>query len=208
VDNFSEYVGDLRQITGIVRESESGLPVFIHAHSMGAVVALLAVLPDQDAYQGLVLASPAIRIATHVPAFVVNIVAKLAWFLPKLRVGSMIKPGNLSHDPDIVSAYGEDPLVIGTVTLSWLASMLAAQREILRSAGAITTPALVLHSLADPVASIAGTERLVGRMRPDLVTFREYAAPFHELHNEIAAQREIVLHDVAGWLNRRLDPSP
>jgi len=204
VADFSEYVADLRQITGLVQEREPGLPIFIYAHSMGAVVALLGVLHDPNSYKGLIIASPAIAIGSSIPGWMLKMGSMLAKFLPTKETSSQIEPSNLSHDPEIVAAYKNDTLVEGTVTLGWLASMLAAQKKVLRAAPEINVPLLILHSCADQVAAIAGTHQLIERLPKDKATYHEYAEAYHELHNETGAVRAAVLNDVEDWLDHQL----
>ncbi len=93
-----------------------------------------------------------------IPGWLVKTAGVLAKFLPTMQVPSLIEAGNLSHDPEIVADYDMDTLVESTITLGWLASMLAAQKEALRAAPEIAVPVLVLHSRADPVAAVAGTQ--------------------------------------------------
>ncbi len=204
VRNFSKYVADFQQITAAVRERESGLPVFVYAHSMGTVVALLGVDREPTYYRGLIIASPAIAMGSTIPGWLVKTGGVLGKFLPNFKVPSLIEPGNLSHDPKIAADYEKDTLVGGTVTLGWLASMLDAQKEALLRAPDIAVPVLVLHSQADLVADISGTRQLTARLPKEKVTFHEYARPYHELHNEIATERTVFLNDVLDWLNRQL----
>lgn len=204
VNDFSDYVADLQQITGIVQDREPGKPIFIYAHSMGTLVALLTVLHEPHHYRGLVIASPAITIGTGTPGWLLKIGSLLGKVLPGVHVSSQIEPANLSHDPAIVTAFEHDALVEGNVTLGWLGSILAAQQQVLRLAHAISIPVLALHSRADPIAAVNGTRELVQRMPQDKVTYHEYAEAYHELHNETAALRDTVLHDIRNWLEQQL----
>lgn len=204
VADFSDYVSDLRLITGLVQEREPGLPLFLYAHSMGAVVALLGVLRNPTGYKGLIIASPAMAIGSTFPDWMVKTGDVLAKFLPTLKVPSLIKTVDLSRDPEIIAAYERDTLVEKTVTLGWLAGILAAQKEILRAAPEIVVPVLLLHSRADAVAAIIGTHRLVERLPQNKVTLHEYAHLSHELHNAPRTERSAVLNDIGDWLNRHL----
>lgn len=205
VADFSEYITDLQLITEVVQKREPGRPLYIFAHSMGAVVALLAVLRNSAAYRGLVLASPAVAIGSGVPGWVIRAGELLARHMPTLRVPSMITADRLSHDADVINSYKKDTLVESSVTLSWLTSMLKAQREILHEAPAFPLPLLILQSRADSVADIAGTYKLMERLPKDRLSFKEYLNLYHELTNEVEADRLAVLHDVSDWLNRQID---
>lgn len=204
VADFTEYVADLHQLTKLIQERESGLPIFIYAHSMGTVVALLAVLHDRDSYHGLILASPAISIGSSIPGWLLKIAALIGKLLPSKHVQSQIAPAFLSHDPEIIELYKRDTMVEDTVTLGWLSNMLAAQKEILRAAQTITVPMLVLHSRSDKIADIAGTRALVSRLPQNKFTYHEYDNAYHELHNEINEMRGPLLHDIKDWLEQQV----
>jgi alpha-beta hydrolase superfamily lysophospholipase len=117
---------DVKSVRDMAAAAHPGLPVVLFGHSMGGLIALNAAIHDPTAYdalavwnsnfnpgpagraaQGILLAERALK-GSDVPSTL----------LPKLTFGAWGRsiPGRrtdfdwLSHDPDLVDAYIEDPL--------------------------------------------------------------------------------------------------
>ena len=204
VNNFLEYAEDLQLIISKIHSENPTLPVFLFSHSMGTLVALTnsIVFPDTK-LAGIILSSCAIMPGRSLPSWALKLTHPLARFVPRLRVPTFIPVNSLSHDAAVIDSYKYDELVEGTVTLGWLRSFSDAQKEIFDKVDRIRVPLLVLHSRADPIASIDGVRDLLASVKSEDVTFIEFQSLFHELHNEVQLDREQVFKNIFDWCAER-----
>ncbi|ADG98325.1 conserved hypothetical protein [Segniliparus rotundus DSM 44985] len=206
--DFAQYDEDLRAALAVIREELGEVPLFVHGHSTGGLIAPLSVArlrldPSCDVsrmVRGLVLNSPFVELPTPAP---VRFVAKgLAATLGRIAPAAALPQSELA-------AYGESihknyrgewdynlqrkPLLGPPLRLGWLLAVVNAQRE-LRNSANIAVPALVLHSdrsylagsdpertdTADAVLQVAHIKRWAGRAGP-LATAAEIAGARHDV---------------------------
>ncbi len=204
VGRFDDFHDDLDRIAARVRtlaeRSHRGHPrLVLLGHSLGGLIALNHVIDRPGAFAGLVVSSPFVA-----PTFTLSGLRRVAidvlgQLLPTLRVRASIDSRWLSHDPDVVRAYAEDPHVLHHITLGLWRHIGLAQRRLLERAGEIRLPALFLVSGSDQVVNAVPTYdvfRRLGSADKRLITYDGY---FHEVLNEIG--RERVLADLLGWLD-------
>ena len=205
VNNFLEYAEDLQLIISKVLSENSVTPVFLFSHSMGTLVALTNCIafPDNK-LAGVILSSCAIKPGRSLPSWALKLINPLARLIPRLRVPTFIPVNGLSHDPAIANSYRRDELVESAVTLGWLRSFSDAQKEIFYNVEKIRVPLLVLHSQADPIASIEGVQDMLALVKSEDVTFIEFQSLFHELHNEVLSDREQVYKNIFDWCAERV----
>jgi lysophospholipase len=198
VADFAQYVGDLLRVCEAEQAGRGGRPHLV-AHSMGAVVALLAARRHPDRWRSLVVQGFPLLLGRNIPKGLAPLVRVLP-LLHRLRVSSGIRAEDLSHDPEVVASYRRDPLVTAGVTLGWGAAFLAALDELREGAAAIRCPLLVLHGGDDAVARAEGSRWLAaGTGDRELIV---YPGLKHELHNERAGDRARVFADIRAWLDR------
>ncbi len=194
VNEFDEYVGDLRMIVDRVRTDR---PLVIYGHSMGGLIATAyaeSAHPQPDLY---VLSAPAL--AANIPT-PLRVVAKLAGrVLPGIRIKAPTKGSQLSRDPAVGEAYFADPLVDLRATARFGSELLAAMDEATASVQKVRVPALVIHGGDDTLVPPAASAPLAA---VDGVERRVFPGLRHEMHNEPEALE--VLDFVAGWLDGRL----
>jgi alpha-beta hydrolase superfamily lysophospholipase len=126
----------------------------------------------------------------------VAIARLLSGLLPRLSLDLGIAAESLSHDPSVVSAYRDDPLVEKRATVRWGTEALRAIDSITQHAGAITAPLLIIHGAVDPLAMPAGSRWLA-----DVVahaTLLVYEGALHEPHND--PEFADAASDVADWI--------
>jgi alpha-beta hydrolase superfamily lysophospholipase len=117
---------------------------------------------------------------------------------PTLRMHNPLRNEDLSHDPVVVAAAGNDPLSHRVTTTRWAAETFAAQRTTLAGAGRLESPLLVLYADDDPIADPRATEELFRRASSSDKTSRCYAGFYHEIFNEVG-RAEVFAH-LAAWL--------
>lgn len=206
VDSFDDYLGDLASFVARALEEAAGLPVFLVGHSMGGLLALMHLQGQADPrIRAGVISGPLLRLAFEPPGWKTAVGKVLSGVLPRLRLAHGLAAEHLSRDPDVVRAYGDDPLVFDRCSTRWYTAMVEAMAR--ANAGpAPRIPTLWLHGEDDRINHIEGTRAFL--TRPDALGARLVAYPgmYHEVFNEVG--RERVLADVIEFLRSQLGADP
>jgi acylglycerol lipase len=108
----------------------------------------------------------------------------------------------VSRDPQVVKDYDADPLNHhGKLAARTVAELSKAIDGFPDAVTRFELPMLVMHGTADRLTPIAGSEMVVERAGSTDTTFKRYEGLYHELLNE--PERELVLNDIADWLDAR-----
>ncbi len=202
--SFSEYLDDvdvaLEQVLGHAPEG----PLFLLGHSMGGLIAARYAEHGAHAAElaGLVLSSPYVQLAMPVPSWQQAMGRLMSSVWPGFAQETGLDPSGLSHDPEVVRAYAEDPLVFTRARARWFVEITAAQEAVVADADRITLPVLLWQGSADPVVSPEGTRRLHGAIASAdkrLIVFDDL---FHEPLNE--ADSAQVFQALGSWLEAHL----
>lgn len=199
VARFAEYLDDVERLAA---ELPTGVPTFLFGHSLGGLIALRTVeRRGADGFAGLILSAPSLGLAGPARPWRDRAAAVLSRVAPTLDQPNGIDPDDLSHDPDAVAAYRNDPLVHDRITPRLFDEMRRAMRTAAEEAHRVSVPVLLVapgqdRIVATPTA-LAVAERFAGE-----VTVRAYPELYHEALNE--AQGAAVADDIAGWIEARL----
>ena len=201
VERFDDYLADLGLFLGRVREAAHGAPVFLVAHSNGALIAARYLLDKPDDVRGTVFSSPYFKLKLAVSPLKIFAGRLVNRVLPALPMKNELKPEDLTRDVAIQQATRSDPLYQQIATPRWFTESSAAQETVLRRASEFVAPFLCLVGSADPIADpAAGREFFEGATSKDK-QFKQYDGLLHELFHE--PERELVFKDVLAWLDAR-----
>lgn len=190
-------------IDSLLRESARrypGVPSFLYGHSLGGNLVLNYGLRRQPGLAGVIATSPWLRLAFAPPAWKVMIGRLMDRLVPRFTLPSGIDPVDLSHDPAVVSAYVNDPLVHDRLSARLGVGALENGQWALEHAGEFSLPLLLLHGGADRCTS-ADASREFARKAGSRCTLKIFDGLYHELHNEY--EREEVISLIINWLERR-----
>jgi alpha-beta hydrolase superfamily lysophospholipase len=154
-----------------------------------------------DRLTGLIVTGTALQDALEMPAWKRRLATVLSGVTPSLKMSGGVPLSGLSHDPAVAVAFQADPL-----THPWGTPRLATEAEVVRaqirqSAATWHVPTLMLHGAADSICLAEGARQFAASTLPGVVTYREYAGLYHEIHNE--PEREQVFRDMEAWLQAR-----
>ncbi len=190
---------DLEQV--VAWADPGARPVVMLGHSMGSLIATLAVLESPDRYAALVLSGTALDAGADVGAPLVVALKRMARLAPRARLSPPLDVEGICSDPAVVRAYEEDPLVDhGRPRLGTALGILRAAEAIRKRADRITLPTLLLHGDDDPLTPISGAEWMESNVGADDVELRRYVGR-HEIFNEPIGSE--VVDDVIAWLADR-----
>jgi len=203
VDNFDQYVEDEKKLYDIVKENHSNSKYFMLGHSMGSGIAIYFTKKYEDLLDGLILSGTGSAAGGEVSwflKFISKIFSKLA---PKMTIDPNLDPESLSHDPKVVQAYEEDPLVHHkevTTRLGYeMIKKFGKVEDIIKK---FNLPLLVQCGSEDE--AMHGIEELQKHFKMDDKTVKIYDGLYHEVYNEIKEKREKVLDDLANWLDNHI----
>lgn len=201
---FTEYLDDLDAFLQRVRSQSNGLPLFIVAHSHGALVTAtsLATRGAPEGLAGVVLSSPYFRLRLEPSSFQLfqaKFVGKLIPFLP---VKNPLTVEQLTKDASMRAWSEKDTLRHAVVTPKWFTESNAAQDAVFASAGRITQPLLVVHGAEDPVAQPQASKTWFDAVASADKKYVALEGMLHEPFSEVARDEAIAL--VAGWMSERV----
>lgn len=193
-------LGDLRQLTGIIRRENPDAPVVLLGHSLGSLMAQKLLNRHASDYSAAVLSGTVYRMPGHMNPGDLN---------KRHRALGTTGYEWLSRDAAVAEAFLDDPL-----TFTADVRRLFGIRDGLRLYGrpARRLPDLPLLIMIGSDDSLGG-ERSAGRLaeayrrRSGLsdVQLRVYPDARHELFNEL--NRDDVIADLVGWLDTRTGAS-
>jgi alpha-beta hydrolase superfamily lysophospholipase len=176
--------------------SKFEMPPLLFGHSMGGLFAARFALAQMSPLRGLILSSPALAVSlSSGQRLLLKLMSKIA---PGLAVPNGLSPRYLSHDPKVVSAYQSDPLVHGKISSRLLLRMLDAMQYCQAHAAALMIPCLMVVAGDDHLIDANGSRQFFPQLPAGLATMRMYDDFYHEIFNEVDAQR--VFADVRAWL--------
>jgi alpha-beta hydrolase superfamily lysophospholipase/SAM-dependent methyltransferase len=175
------------------------------AHSVGAVVAATWVHDYAPPIRALVLATPALAVKLYVPLAIPSLRA-LSKVKPKSFVKSYVKSKMLTHDPAQAAAYDADPLISKQIAVNILLDLHDTSRRLIRDAGAIAMPALVLAAGSDWVVKNSAARRFFGRLSSPVKEMHVYPGMGHAIFHEVG--RADVARRVRDFVARQFERPP
>jgi len=177
-------------------ELASSAPL-LFGHSMGGLFAARFAVAGMSPLRGLILSSPGL--ALRLSRVQLGLLKMMSMLAPGLAVPNGLDVNHLSHDPAVAQAYGDDPLVHNKISARLLSSMLLAGKFALDQAHTLAIPTLLVIAGDDRIIDPDGSRRFFAALPPAIATLRDYDGMYHEIFNEIGAER--VFADVRRWLD-------
>ncbi|TGM00949.1 alpha/beta hydrolase [Leptospira barantonii] len=202
-DSFDLYVRDLSDFAKEVLKRERKDRFFLLGHSLGGAVTLRYSQEgiNQDNILGLILGSPALRVRMD---FKKNLKRIAAGFLSKISPSTIVDAEldlhYLSHDPEVIEAYQQDPLVHGKVSLKMGTELLEIGPKLIKKANVLRCPTLILHGQEDGLIDYNGSTELYKNLIYRNKRIKIYPGLYHELMNEFPEHRDVVLSDIRDFL--------
>ena len=223
VDAFNMMLGDIHQLSGIIKEEFPAAPLFLLGHSMGSFLAQGYIARWGGELKGAILSG------TAGPANMLAGIGQLVAYLEMLRVGrkgksnllyslsfgsfnKQFQPARtdfdwLSRDHAEVDKYIADPFCGGIFPAAFFYDMFKYLRQThkreLISRIPQDLPLYIFSGSCDPVGANAKSVRLLINLYQKLgikdLNFKFYPDGRHEMLNEI--NREEVMADVIKWLD-------
>jgi len=197
VDSWSKWLDDTAAFVAYVETQTTGEVVPL-GHSFGGVVMLSAARAGTlTRSKRFVVSSPALKLHLKVPLWKAAGAKVLSKIAPTLALDNEVDPGTVSRIPEVVSAYGTDPLVHGKISSRLFEEWRQAAADNLAHADEINLPFLILAGTDDRLIDPAGSQELHEKT-PGRSDLRMLAGRYHEPFNDLGSDE--VFKTVAEWL--------
>jgi alpha-beta hydrolase superfamily lysophospholipase len=225
-DSFNWMVKDMAELTDRIKQSHSGLPIFLMGHSMGSFLTQQYMYRFPSKVRGIILSGSngkqrsALGIAVKIAAFEArfrgeNYRSKLLSSLTFGAYNKAFRPTRsnfdwLSRDTAEVDAYINDPYCGAVFTAGFFRDFFKGLQEIHLTENMRKIPKdlpiYVFSGEKDPVGGMGKGVRQLLKMYHELglyqVSSTLYPEGRHEMLNEL--NREEVMSDLLAWLEMRL----
>lgn len=203
VEKFSDFTEILDTFLKQVKEWQREVPIFMVAHSMGALIGLTYLTENQSQFKGALISGPPVKIPKNVSGVTIFVGKILSKILPKAGVIGVDAEG-VSRDPEVVKAYLEDPLVFKGKTPARLAAeMLKAITNLETTVSDIELPIFIIQGGADRIVDPTGAKEVYEKISSKDKSIKYYDEYYHEVFNDIGF--ETPLKDVQFWLDKQLE---
>ncbi|MCX7677886.1 MAG: lysophospholipase [Spirochaetes bacterium] len=208
IDSYDQYANDVAKFVGWVKSRHPGIPIFIIAHSNGALIALyygLTIGQDED-IKGFILSSPWLKNKVEVPPILLKLSKILVKIVPTLAIKPEPLIGKLTHDKDITARHYADEAaglrgthasvrlgVESMKTQEWVLNNIAFWKKF---------PVFAVVAGQDMLADPEVSESALKKIPAKLLTYHRYEENYHENFNEL--NREKIFIQISQWINKIL----
>lgn len=174
------------------------------AHSVGAVIAATWVHDYAPPIRALALATPALRVKLYVP-FAIPGLRAWQWLNQgnKKFIKSYVKSKMLTHDAEQAARYDRDPLIAKAIAVNILLGLHDASTRLMRDAGAIRVPTLLVAGGADWVVKLSAEDRLFDGLASPWKRMRVFPGMYHDVLHE--SDRREVWDEIRQFIHRAFD---
>lgn len=189
------------QLVKTASEKYPGVPLILYGHSMGGNLVLNYAIRNGSGVKAVVGSSPYLRLAFVPPKWKVTLANVMGSLLPGLQQPTGLATAMLSHDPAVVKAYENDPLVHDKITVAYYLSIEKSGEWAIQHAAELKVPTLVFHGAGDQITSHEATREFAENAQGN-AELKLWDNLYHETHNEPEYRQ--VLGYVADWIEKTL----
>ena len=193
--DFNEMPDDLKTIMDLAKKENSGQAVFLIGHSMGGFTAAAFGTKYPAEVAGIVLSGALTR-------YNKELFGPLPMDLPADTYLDNELGEGVCSDPEVVKAYGEDPLVEKKISVGLINEFAPGIAWLKENAESFVDPVLVLHGNEDGLVAEKDSRDFYGEIGSIDKTLKIYASLMHEIFNEPSKYK--IYDEVIEWIDERL----
>ncbi len=179
--------------------------IIVIAQSVGAVLVSTWVHDYAPKIRGMILASPAFKVKLYVP-FARPGLALMKHFRGLFFVNSYVKGKYLTHDPERVASFNQDPLITRAIAVNILLDLYSTAERIVADAQAITVPTQLLISGDDFVVHRSPQTRFFDGLRSTIKEQHILPGFYHDTLGE--KDRELAFAKMRSFIDSLYERSP
>lgn len=202
--SLDAYMQDIRSFFKYLVTRYPDIPHFLYGHSLGGLLSLTYAIQYSKGLKGVVVTGAALRSALQEQKVKVAMAKVLGSLMPTMMLQSGLDVQALSHDPNVIQAYINDPLVHDKISMGFGKSSLSAIDLCFARAKDFLPPLLIMHGKADRITYPSGSEDFASLARETNrdVTLKLWDGLYHEIHNE--PEKAEVIQFMIDWLDKHL----
>lgn len=196
--NFNEYILDVKEFYGLVKNKEETKNIFLLGHSLGGLITLRFAQEFGQNLKGVIVSSPALKSLVSSSVFKIYLINLLSNILPEITFFNQVNPDYLSHNKQVIENYRNDKLVHRRISARCFTEMSKAMLEVYKKVGLIKLPCLMLQAGDDKIVSASAVSSFFKRLQAPKKQLNVYPGFYHELFNE--PENEKVFNDIYNWV--------
>lgn len=194
-EDYNELIDDVNHIIEIAKKDNPDHPIFVLGHSMGGYAVACYGVKYPNQVNGIIMSGGLTR---DKGGLITSLSKDLnpIMYLPN-TLGSVV-----SRDPDIVKAYGEDPLVLKEISVGLYYALANGLQWLMDNTSAFNYPVLILHGGDDRIVSCEDSIEFYDAISSTDKELKIYDVLFHEILND--PEKDQVISDILNWIDKRL----
>jgi acylglycerol lipase len=197
--HYDFIMNDISGFLEEVKNRHAKDKIFLFGHSLGGNFVLNFALRKKPKISA-VIASGSLLKPAFKPSAVKVLLGKMMYnIMPGLSMNNGLDINMVSHDPEVVRKYLNDPLVHDRITPRFAMDFLNAGLWALENAGSISLPLLIMHGGGDRITSAEASSEFAKKSGKKC-TFKIWDGCYHEVHNE-PVQNEFFKY-IADWIGK------
>jgi alpha-beta hydrolase superfamily lysophospholipase len=195
------FLNDIDSLLAEAAKRYPGKPRYLYGHSLGGLLALFYTLRRKPRLAGVVTTGAGLKTPLVMQKFKVTFAKTFAKLYPTMTMPTGLNPILLSHEPQVVNAYRNDPWVHDRASLAMASSSIQAVEWTIRHAAEFADPLLMMHGTADQLTYPTGSQEFAEQVQ-GACTLRLWDGLYHEIHNE--PEKDQVIGEIVQWLDQQL----
>jgi len=200
VERGGRYIADLAAVLTALHTRHAGgaARVFVLGHSMGGIFAAHLAAKHRELLDGVLFLNPWIQDSSKVsPGMLLGVFgggllhSRRYWRVPG---GTSV----MTTNPEAIRMLEADPYWRREFTASFLLEILRLRLQVLKLAGRITLPALVMQAEQDTSVILAASQQFYQALESEQKTWKVYPGYAHD--TELEADRGPFDRDLVAWI--------
>ncbi|PKP55780.1 lysophospholipase, partial [Candidatus Atribacteria bacterium HGW-Atribacteria-1] len=162
--SYKALLQDISSLLEVANKKFPQLPSFLYGHSLGGNLVLNYVLRRQLHFKGVIATDPWFRLAFEPPRFKIILAQITNYVWPSFSQKNGLDTKVLSHDPEVVHAYENDPLVHDHISARMFISIYQAGEWALEHASEFSLPLLLMHGGDDKIISVEASREFADKI--------------------------------------------
>ncbi|MBA7497399.1 Monoacylglycerol lipase [subsurface metagenome] len=199
--SYEALMKDISSLLEVANKQFPQLSSFLYGHSLGGNLVLNYILRRQSHLKGVIATDPWLRLAFEPPRFKIILAQITNYIWPSFSQKNGLDTKVLSHDPEVVYAYENDPLVHDHISARMFISIYQAGQWALEHASELPIPLLLMHGGDDKLSSVEASREFADKITKNC-TLKIWDGFYHEIHNE--PEKEKVFKFLIDWLDKEV----